>query len=79
MSPSLAIVKVWWSKRPSWPGSVNRADTIRSPSASPTEFEIPWPSGPVVTSMPGEYLRSGCPAVGDPTRRKCLMSSIVIG
>ena len=78
MSPSLAMVKVWWFTI-SWPGSLKRAASIRSPSAMPTDIEIPWPSGPVVASIPGESLRSGWPAVGQPTRRKCLMSSSVIG
>ena len=78
MSPSLAIVKVWWSTIGCSPSS-KRAASMRSPSARPTDIEMPWPSGPVVASMPGEYLRSGCPAVGEPTWRKFFRSSSVIG
>ncbi len=52
---------------------------MRSASAIPTAIEMPWPSGPVVASMPGVYLRSGWPAVGEPTWRKFLMSSSVSG
>ena len=58
---------------------MKRAASIRSASAIPTDIEIPWPSGPVVASIPGLYLRSGWPAVGQPTWRKCSMSSSVIG
>ena len=52
MSPSDAIVNVRWSTTscPSW---LKRAASIRSASASPTDIEIPWPSGPVVASIPG--------------------------
>ena len=66
MSPSLAIVKVWWSTI-LCPPLLKRAASMRSASASPTDIEMPWPSGPVVASMPGLYLRSGWPAVGEPT------------
>jgi hypothetical protein len=78
MSPSLAIVNVKWLTI-SCSASLNCAASMRSPSAMPTAFESPCPSGPVVTSMPGEYLRSGWPAVGAPTCRKLLRSSSVIG
>jgi hypothetical protein len=78
MSPSLAIVKVWWLTI-SCSASLNWAASMRSPSARPTAVAMPWPSGPVVDSIPGEYLRSGWPAVGDPTWRKFSMSSSDIG
>ena len=35
---------------------------MRSPSAIPTAVEMPWPSGPVVVSMPGAWPYSGWPA-----------------
>src|SRR4051812_7078810 len=31
--------------------------------ARPTALQIPWPRGPVVTSMPGVSWDSGCPGV----------------
>ena len=58
MSPSEAITNVWWSTI-SWPGRLKRAASIRSASAIPTACEIPWPSGPVVTSMPGQVAVLG--------------------
>ena len=48
---------------------------MRSPSARPTAVEIPWPSGPVVVSIPGAWPYSGWPAHGEPSWRKFLMSS----
>ncbi len=79
MSPSLAIVNVWWSIS-SWPSRLKRAASIRSASARPTAFEIPWPSGPVVTSMPGapSASSSGWPGVELLSWRKFWRSSTVI-
>jgi hypothetical protein len=74
MSPSLAMTKVWWPIT-SWAPVLNRAASIRSAMASPTAFEIPCPSGPVVVSMPAASPRSGCPAVGLPSWRKFFRSS----
>ena len=75
-SPSLAIAQVRWSTT-SWSGLLKRAASIRSASAMPTPLEIPWPSGPVVASIPGAWPYSGCPAVGLPSWRKFLRSSSV--
>ena len=50
---------------------------MRSPSAMPTLLARPWPSGPVVVSMPAAWPYSGWPAVREPSWRKCLISSIV--
>ena len=36
---------------------------MRSASAMPTELAMPWPSGPVVVSMPAAWPYSGWPAV----------------
>ena len=69
MSPSEAIVKVWWSIT-AWPSRLKRAASMRSPSAKPTQVEIPWPSGPVVASIPAAWPYSGWPAHGEPTWRK---------
>ena len=41
----------------------------------PTALAKPWPSGPVVTSMPGVWPRSGCPGVREPHWRNCFRSS----
>ena len=44
----------------------------------PTALASPWPSGPVVVSMPGVTKFSGWPGVIEPSWRKRLISSIVI-
>src|SRR5919108_272563 len=36
---------------------------MRSASAMPAAFEMPWPSGPVVVSMPAAWPNSGWPGV----------------
>ena len=43
--------------------------------AMPTESASPWPSGPVVTSTPGVWRRSGWPGVREPHWRKPFRSS----
>ena len=52
----------------SWPSRLKRAASSRSASAKPTALPTPWPSGPVVISMPGvpSASYSGWPAVGLP-------------
>ena len=50
---------------------------MRSASAKPTLLASPWPSGPVVVSMPAAWPYSGWPAVREPTWRKCLIWSSV--
>ena len=50
-----------------------------SASAMPTALAKPWPSGPVVVSMPMSRSRSGCPAVREPSWRNFFSSSIVSG
>ena len=79
MSPSLAITYVWWSISSVSP-ELKRAASIRSASAMPTDIASPWPSGPVVASIPGasRYWYSGCPAVGLLSWRKFLRSSSVM-
>ena len=57
-SPSEAMKYVRWSTT-SWPSRSNRAASMRSASAIPTAVEMPWPSGPVVVSMPGAWPYSG--------------------
>ena len=47
----------------------------RSASAMPTALASPWPSGPVVVSIPGAWPYSGWPAVRLPSWRKRLSSS----
>ena len=47
--PSPAITYVWWSTR----SAPKRSRSTRSAMAMPTASPKPWPSGPVVTSMPG--------------------------
>ena len=42
---------------------LNRAAAIFCDTAKPTEFAMPWPSGPVVASTPGVSNDSGCPGV----------------
>ena len=59
----------------SWPGRLNSAARRRSAMAIPTAFEIPWPRGPVVASIPGAAPYSGCPGVRDPSWRKRFSSS----
>ncbi len=52
----------------------------RSASAKPTADDRPWPSGPVVTSMPSQLAcgpASGWPGVLEPTVRNALRSSSV--
>ena len=56
---------------------LKRSASMRSASAMPTAFAMPWPSGPVVVSMPAAWPYSGWPAVGLPSWRKCLRSSSV--
>ena len=60
-SPSPQNTKVWWSTT----SSPNRARRLASASPMPTPLAKPWPSGPVVTSMPGTWRYSGWPAVFD--------------
>ena len=50
--------------------SPSRALSSRSASAMPTALPRPWPSGPVVVSMPGAWPYSGWPAVLEPSWRK---------
>ena len=45
--------------------------------AIPTALAKPWPSGPVVTSTPAVWPRSGCPGVRLPHWRKAFRSSSV--
>lgn len=42
--------------------------------AMPTPLEMPWPSGPVVASMPSDGSYSGCPGVLLPHCRKLFRS-----
>ncbi len=44
----------------------------------PTEVATPWPSGPVVVSIPVVMWDSGWPGVGEPSWRKFWMSSRLI-
>ena len=46
-----------------WPGRLNSAASSFSASAMPTALVMPWPSGPVVVSMPGVMPTSGWPGV----------------
>ena len=46
-------------RRPRDRGWLKRAASIRSASAIPTDIEMPWPSGPVVASIPGAVLALG--------------------
>ena len=50
------------------------ARQMRSAMAMPTALARPWPSGPVVVSMPGVWPCSGWPAVSEPSWRKRLIS-----
>ncbi len=70
-SPSETITYVKWAIS----SSPKRSASMRSPSARPTAVEMPWPSGPVVVSIPGAWPYSGCPAAGEFSWRKFLMSS----
>ena len=45
----------------------NSAASIFSASAMPTDVAMPWPSGPVVVSMPLVWKFSGWPGVSDPS------------
>ncbi len=54
-SPSEQKVKTWWSVT----SGPNRARRLASAIASPTALPMPWPSGPVVTSMPGRVAAFG--------------------
>ena len=56
-------------------GRLNSAARCFSASAMPTAFASPWPSGPVVVSMPSSSSRSGWPATREPSWRKFLSSS----
>ena len=56
-SPSEAMTHVRWSTRL----LPNRAAIMRSARAMPTAVAKPWPSGPVVVSMPGCSPCSGWP------------------
>ncbi len=56
------------------PGS-NRPRSRRAAIAMPTALARPWPSGPVVTSMPGVSPYSGCPGVMLPQVRSASRSS----
>ena len=56
---------------------------IRRPASSPPApcrptVARPWPSGPVVVSMPLVWKFSGWPGVSDPSWRKCLIWSSVM-
>ena len=69
--PSPAITYVRWSHT-SLPNVVrSQRSAIAMPTASPT----PWPSGPVVTSIPAVWPASGCPGVRLPHWRNWRMSS----
>ena len=46
--------------------------------AKPTAVARPWPKGPVVVSMPGEWLTSGWPGVEAPHWRKAWISPSVM-
>ncbi len=72
--PSPAITQVRWSTR----SSPKRAFRWRSAIAMPTALPKPWPSGPVVVSMPAAWPYSGWPAVFEPSWRNRFSSSIVI-
>lgn len=49
-----------------------------SATAMPAALAMPWPSSPVVTSMPQAWSISGCPAQCEPSTRKRLISSRLI-
>ncbi|MNL24183.1 hypothetical protein D3C87_1456070 [compost metagenome] len=66
--PSPARTKVWWSTI----SEPNSAASLASATAKPTELARPWPSGPVVVSMPVAWPNSGWPAVLEPSWRKFL-------
>ena len=72
--PSPAMTQVRWSTtlRP------KRAARLSSAIAMPTAFPSPWPSGPVVVSIPGACPYSGWPSVREPSWRNRLISSIVM-
>jgi len=44
--------------------------------AKPTAFEIPWPSGPVVTSIPEAHISLSICVV---TRRQMLLTVSMVG
>ena len=56
-------------------GRLNVPARKRSAIAMPTPFAKPWPSGPVVTSMPAVWPHSGWPGVREPHWRNCFSSS----
>ena len=77
MSPSEAITQIVWSKTLS-PGAASGSSRPRSRRADiaiPTALARPWPSGPVVTSMPSVCSTSGWPGVREPHLRYRLSSS----
>ena len=47
----------------------NRPRSLRAAIAMPTALPMPWPSGPVVVSIPGAMPCSGCPGVRLPQVR----------
>ena len=55
---------------------LNSAASIFSEIAIPTALAMPWPSGPVVVSMPRSKSNSGWPGVFDLSCLKFLRSSI---
>ena len=69
--PSPAMTYVWWSTS----SGPKRSRSTRSAMAMPTASPKPWPSGPVVTSMPGVWRASGWPGVRDSYWRNASMSA----
>ncbi len=71
--PSPAKTQVRWSTR----SAPNSARSSRSAIAMPTAAARPWPSGPVVVSIPAMWPYSGWAAVRDRDFRKRFSSSSV--